>query len=105
MQCGPGPHGEESSTDGPSGSGLPVHRSGPDDAAGLIVICGRVRVLFGRGQGLFDHLREPLALDFEDDPDMEAIFDRLRLEFGLSRPGSVAMATALMSESLIHVLQ
>lgn len=104
IQCGKGPHGEEDASGGAPGA-LAQHTAGPEDRDGMLVACGRVRALYGSGLGLFDHLHEALALDFADDSRVGVVFDRLLEEVSSAGPGSRAMMTALMSESLIYVLR
>ncbi len=106
IQCGTGPHGEAGvDGDSPSTGTLAVHRAGPLDREGMLVACGRIRAFYGSGLGLFDHLREAFVLDFADDPRVRVVFDRLLEELAVGGPGSRAVATALMSESLVYVLR
>jgi AraC-like DNA-binding protein len=105
IQCGEGPHGEEGVAGGGTTGTLAEHTAGPADGDGVLVACGRIRAFYGSGLGLFEHLHEPLVLDFADDPRMRVVFDRLLEEVASSGPGSRAMTTALMSESLIYVLR
>jgi len=78
---------------------------GPRDEGELTLGCGRLEVLFGRRLGLFDQLREMLVLDFSDESRVLTLVQRLLEEVRSERPGSRAMATALMNESLIHVFR
>jgi AraC-like DNA-binding protein len=107
IQCGPGPYGEDGPRNGAPlrGERLPAHRAGPRELAELVVVCGRLRALYGQDMGLFDHLRDVLVIDFGDEPDVRALFRRMLEEIQSSRPGFRAMATALMNESLIHVFR
>jgi len=105
IQCGEGPHGEEGARDGGAPGALARHTAGPEDRDGMLVACGRIRALYGSGLGLFDHLHEALVLDFGDDSRVSVVFDRLLEEVSSAGPGSRAMVTALMSESLIYVLR
>jgi AraC family transcriptional activator of mtrCDE len=106
IQCGEGPHGEVGVRDGRWAPGsVPEHRAGPEHEGEIFVACGSVEVTYGQGLGLFDRLPDVLVVDLEDDPKVRLIFEGLLDEIRSGRPGSRAMATTLMSESLIHVFR
>jgi len=106
IQCGDGPHGEVGVGDGGHApKTVPDHHAGPEGEGGVVVACGRVQVMYGRGLGLFDHMADVLIVDLADDAKVEALFEGLLDEVGSGRPGSRAMASTLMSESLIHVFR
>jgi AraC-like DNA-binding protein len=107
LQCGPPPYGDAEPT-GRSASGeLPEHRAGPtaEDEDPLRVVCGRIEVTFGGGLGLFHQLHEVLLLDFSDDAGMKSNFEAMMEEAASGRPGSRAMTSALMHETLIRVFR
>lgn len=105
IQCGEGPYGETGIERGDRTSDIALHRAGPTDPGEAIVACGRITVSYGRGPGLFDQLGDVLTLDFAGERKVRLLFEGLLEEVRLSRPGTRAMATALMSESLIHILR
>lgn len=108
LQCGIPPFAETRAGGGRTPAAeMPDHVAGPqaEDEHPLIVLCGRVEVLYGGGIGLFDQLRELLVLDFSSDAVMRAIFERMREEVTGERPGSRAMTSTLMQECLIHVFR
>lgn len=71
----------------------------------LLMACGAVRVTYGGGVGLFDGLREPLVVDFGEDPRVPAVFEGLLAEQADPGPGSQTMMRALMTQGLIAVLR
>ena len=79
--------------------------AGPLDEVALTVACGRIQATYGEGLGLFDHLGRAIVLDFNDSPQMRAIFEALVHEYRASGAASHAMMTALMSQCLILVLR
>ena len=104
LECGMPPFSEASVGPGPE-SELPRHPAGPTDDEGLVVICGRVEVLYEGALGLFDQLQEILVLDFGSDPSMKAAFKAIREEASGDRPGSGAMTSAIMKECLVRVFR
>jgi AraC-like DNA-binding protein len=106
LQCGPPPHAERGAESRAGRRAAPQeYRAGPEAEPGMVVVCGRARVLYGGGLGVFDHLREPLVVDFADEPKMAALFEAMLAEVGTPRPGSPAMVSALMDEFLVHLFR
>lgn len=99
------PFGDASVGGGGAASELPEHVAGSPDVDGLLVVCGRIEATYGGGPGLFDQLRDPLVLDFSDDPAMRATFKAMLEEVRSGRPGAKAMTSTLMRECLIRVLR
>lgn len=86
-------------------TGIPDHIAGPREEARLIVVCGRVRVAYGAGLGLFDRLNDVLVLDFPDDIKMRGTFEALLDEQREPGPGTPLMTSALLSECLVRVFR
>lgn len=78
--------------------------AGAGDGA-LLVVCGAMRATYGGSVGLFDGLREPLIVEFEDDPRIRAVFEALLAEQAAPAPGSETMMRALMTQGLVAVLR
>lgn len=79
--------------------------AGPSVNGDLVVACGRVKVTYAGGPGIFDGLREPIVLDFSENETMSAMFMRLLDEERVGSPGQRAMLAALMTECLVLVLR
>lgn len=79
--------------------------AGSLDHVALTIACGRIQVSYAGGVGLFDHLKEAIVLDFNEDTQMRGIFETLIKEYQKSGPASAAMMTALMNQCLIEVLR
>ncbi|MCX4239132.1 helix-turn-helix transcriptional regulator [Paraliomyxa miuraensis] len=71
----------------------------------LLMACGAIRVTYGGGVGLFDGLREPLVVEFEDDARVRVVFEGLLAEQADPAPGSQTMMRALMTQGLVAVLR
>lgn len=85
-------------------NGLRRMVAGAGDGA-LLLVCGAVRATYGGSVGLFDGLREPLIVEFEDDPRIRAVFEALLAEQATAAPGSETMMRALMTQGLVAVLR
>lgn len=106
LQCGKAPYAEEGLKGGKEVEGeLAEHRAGPQGDSELLVACGRVQVVFGGSVGVFNHLRDVLVVEFADEPKMGVIFETLLAEIRSPQPGSRAMVSALMNESLVLVFR
>lgn len=83
--------------------GPPVYRivAGSAEDAELIIACGIVSVRYGQSVGLFDHLREVLAADLSDTPQVRVTFESILSEQSRPGPGGQAMTAALMTECLV----
>ncbi len=77
--------------------------AGSEDDAALRVACGAVRVRYGISLGLFDHLREALAVDLAPFPDARRAIEGILAE--QARPGGSALAAALMTQCLVYLLR
>jgi AraC-like DNA-binding protein len=86
---------------------LPVCRfvAGSADDADLVVACGTVQVRYGESLGLFDHLRDVIAVDLSDLPQIRSSFETILSEQAQGGPGSGAMTAALMTQCLVHLLR
>jgi AraC family transcriptional activator of mtrCDE len=78
--------------------------AGAGDGA-LLMVCGAVRATYGGSVGLFDGLREPLIVEFDDDPRIRAVFEALLAEQANPVPGTQTMMRALMTQGLVAVLR
>jgi AraC-like DNA-binding protein len=105
LECG-GSVEKEVRIDAPP-PGEPVCRfiAGAPDTAELVVACGLVSVRYGPSVGLFDHLRQVLAVDLSDHPEAGAAFRGVLAEQTRGGPGSIAMTAALMTECLVHLFR
>lgn len=84
---------------------LPTFLAGPRGADDLVVVCGRLRVSYGGGVGLFDLLEEAIVLDFRDSPQMRETFVHLLEEERALSPGAEVMMTTLLRQCLVLVLR
>ena len=86
---------------------LPVCRfvAGSAQDPELVVACGMVRVRYGESLGLFDHLREVIAVDLSDQPHIRSSFETILAEQAQADAGSGAMTAALMTQCLVHLLR
>lgn len=84
---------------------LPRIAAGPADDDRLLIACGRLEAVYAGGLGLFDLLREPIVLDFDDSIEMRHTFERLLEEQRRNDPTSEAMMHALMTECLVMVFR
>ncbi|MEX1366462.1 MAG: AraC family transcriptional regulator [Nannocystaceae bacterium] len=103
------PDGAADELDAAADCSLPEHGlkrliAGAGEAA-LLMVCGAVRATYGGGIGLFDGLREPLRVDFGDDPRMRAVFESMLDEQAASGPGTQTMLRALMMQGLVALLR
>ncbi|MCA9648865.1 MAG: AraC family transcriptional regulator [Myxococcales bacterium] len=103
------PEGAIDELDAAADCSLPEHGlkrlvAGAGESA-LLMVCGAVRATYGGGLSLFDGLREPLVVDFHDDPRMRAVFESLLAEQAARGPGSQAMLRALMMQGLVAILR
>jgi AraC-like DNA-binding protein len=76
----------------------------PDDPE-LIVACGTLEVRYGESLGLFDHLKEVLAVDLSDNPQTRRAFQGILAEQILPGSGGETMKAALMSQCLVHLFR
>ena len=79
--------------------------AGSSDAPALTVACGIVRVRYGSSLGLFDHLRDVLAVDLSVFPEARLAFEGILAEHSQARPGGGAMAAALMTQCLVYLFR
>jgi len=71
----------------------------------MTVACGLLRVGYGGSLGLFDHLREILAVDLSDLPLVEAAFREILKEQSHPTPGTETLTAALMRQCLVHLFR
>lgn len=92
----------ESAPDGP-----PVHRivagaAGPLD---LVVGCGILKARYGEAVGLFDHLKDTLAVDLSTIPEVPLLFQGILAEQSHSQPGGTVLRGAIMTQLLVHMFR
>ncbi len=76
-----------------------------EDAPGIVLACGAVRATHLHAAGLFDYLRAPLVDSVADEPTFRRPFRQLLDELAAPRPGTRALAGALMKQCLIVLLR
>lgn len=79
--------------------------AGKSSTAELIIACGVVSVRYGQWIGLFDHLKDVLAVDLSDSPRVRAAFRAILAEQSKPSPGGNAMTTALMTTCIVELLR
>lgn len=79
--------------------------AGSQEHVVFTAVCGRVQPCYAGSVGLFDHLKDVIVLDFNDNEHVRGIFEALAEECQKSGPGGRAMLTALMNQCLIEVLR
>ncbi len=72
---------------------------------GVVLACGALAATHSRGSGLFDHLRQPLVVNFAGDTSFREPFRRLLNELAAPLPGTRVLAEILMKECLISLLR
>lgn len=75
--------------------------AGSPDAPALTVACGAVRARYGSSLGLFDHLREMIAVDLSGVREARRAIEGILAEQSRADPGAHAMTAALMTECLV----
>lgn len=87
-------------------SGPPVHRiAAGDGPAEMTVGCGTLTVRYGESVGLFDHLREILAVDLSGVAGVSDLFASLIEEQRREGPGTPVLQGAIMTQLLVHMLR
>jgi AraC-like DNA-binding protein len=84
---------------------LPQLIAGSSQDPDMTVACGILRVGYGGSLGLFDHLREILAVDMSDLPFVEAAFREILEEQSHPTPGTETLTAALMKQCLVHLFR
>ena len=84
--------------------GLERHAVGSGDY-GVIMACGAVRVTYHATTGLFDYLDGPIVENFADDAPIRAAIETLLAELADPRPGTAALAEAIMKQCLVVMLR
>lgn len=79
--------------------------AGSSEHPDLIIACGIVRVRYGKSLGVFDQLRDVLAVDMSDCPQVQAALEGIIAEQSEPGYGSEAMKGALMTECLVHLFR
>jgi AraC family transcriptional activator of mtrCDE len=85
--------------------GLSHLRAGPQQAESLFVVCGHIRATWAGNRGLFDHLREPVVVEFADRPLVGSLFETLLAEQTSDAPGRKTMMAALMQQCLVELFR
>jgi AraC-like DNA-binding protein len=87
-------------------SGPPVHQiMAGDGPAEMTVGCGTLTVRYGEAVGLFDHLREVLAVDLSGVHGISDLFASLIQEQSREGPGTPVLQGAIMTQLLVHMLR
>lgn len=71
----------------------------------ILVTCGAVRVRYGQALGLFNQLRDVLAIDLSGHTQVREQFERIMAEQAQLGAGTGAMTAALMTQCLVHVFR
>jgi transcriptional regulator GlxA family with amidase domain len=74
-------------------------------AKGVLVACGQIRASYKGIFGLFDYLHEPLIGNLGEQPLLRNALEGLINELAEPRPGTRALARALMQQCLIELLR
>ncbi len=102
------PSGGGDELDAAADCSLPVHGlkrlTAGEGTPGVLMVCGTVKVSYAGGFGLFDGLREPLLVHFEDDRVHQAFHAMLR-EQAQPGPGTTIMLRALMMQCLVAMFR
>ncbi len=79
--------------------------AGSPDAPALTVACGTVCARYGSSLGLFDHLREMLAVDLSGFPEARRAIEGILAEQSRADPGGSAITAALMTQCLVYLFR
>ncbi len=87
--------------------GEPICRliAGSPEEPSLIVACGLLSVEYGQALGLFDRLREVLAIDLSHTPEVESAFQGILAEQSRPGTGSAAITASFMTQCLVHLFR
>lgn len=85
----------------------PVHQitAGGSGAPIMVVACGLLFARFGESLGLFDHLRDIIAVDMSDTTEVAAAFRGILAEQSKPDLGSDVLTAALMSQCLVYLFR
>ena len=72
---------------------------------GILAACGRVRASYQGVDGLFDYLHEPLVADLAAHASLRSSMEQFLDELASPKPGSRALARALMQQCMIFLLR
>lgn len=72
---------------------------------GAVVACAHLQATHQGTIGLFDHLREPIICEMVDQPALHDAMELLVKELAWPKPGTPALASILMKQSLILLLR
>lgn len=89
----------------PLGQPVPHIVAGSSLHPDLLVACGLVSVRYGPSVGLFDRLRDVVAADLSDRPQVNAAFQGILAEQERPGAGQQAMLAALMTQCLVHLFR
>lgn len=85
----------------------PVHQiaAGGSRAPIMVVACGVLFARFDKSLGLFDHLREIIAVDMSDTKEVAVAFRGILAEQSKPDLGSDVLTAALMSQCLVYLFR
>lgn len=89
----------------PKGASICRLVAGSPEDPSLVVACGLLAVRYGETLGLFDRLREVLAVDLSDTPEVSLAFHKILTEQSQPDTGSAAMTASLMTQCLVHLFR
>ena len=75
------------------------------DAPNIVTACGTIKATYGGSLGLFDGLREPIAVSLGEDDPLRGAVEALLAELASPSLGSRALAEALLKQCLILLVR
>jgi AraC family transcriptional activator of mtrCDE len=91
----------------PSDSTSDVNRyvAGKDDAAGVLIICGYIRISYGKSLDIFENLTMPIVEQFDESDKLDLNLRSALLELIAQEVGMGVMAASLVKQVLIALLR
>ena len=77
----------------------------PEGDPDFVFACGELQATYSGSIDVFEHMPDPLVLDFADSTDMIRIFDSILAESRSAAPGSRGMIGALMHQALVLIFR
>lgn len=100
-----GSRGDDTGTRGLTIAGCERLVGNPVGDADFVVACGAVQASYGQGIGLFDLIKDPIAVDFTDSQMMRQLFEMILEESREHTEGSLGVIEALMRQCLVLLLR